>query len=411
MIARVPELAGPTFDYSIDELVTVSVRTYYQAGKTFAILDTEWLSDGKEGAGKHSHTLDPYQLREWQILIALLAIDRPGIDWARILEGAKTVLAPALPSLSSKTIDKFRLLSVEDIDTLPDPQWLLEGVMPLGGLAVLYGPSGSGKTFVALDMALSIAGRQSWLGHDTMPGPVVYAAAEGRGGLKGRIRAWRDSRPDCDLSGFHLLPQAVNMLDEQEVTALLGVLLEVGDPALVVVDTLARSMVGGDENAARDMGLFIASCDRIREATQGTVLVIHHTGKNGDAERGSSALRGACDTMIAQSAEDAVIKLTCDKQKDAEPFAPIYATRVTAGDSCFVAPMAVSAIDGMTANARKVLRELTDTFTDTGATPKQLQNATKLEERTVYRALKTLTERKLTQREGKGKYKAVAKND
>jgi hypothetical protein len=40
-------------------------------------------------------------------------------------------------------------------------------------------------------------------------------------------------------------------------------------PALVVFDTLARSMVGGDENSARDMGQLIDGAEHVRQAGAG----------------------------------------------------------------------------------------------------------------------------------------------
>jgi RecA-family ATPase len=51
-----------------------------------------------------------------------------------------------------------------------------------------------------------------------------------------------------------------------------------------VIDTLARSMAGGDENAAKGVGEFIAAIDRLRG--DHAALVVHHTGKDGDRERG-----------------------------------------------------------------------------------------------------------------------------
>lgn len=49
---------------------------------------------------------------------------------------------------------------------------------------------------------------------------------------------------------------------------------------LIILDTLARCFGGSDENAAKDMGAFIQGCDAIKAATQATVLIIHHSGKD-----------------------------------------------------------------------------------------------------------------------------------
>ena len=58
----------------------------------------------------------------------------------------------------------FRFLTVGEVMKLPDPEWLVAGILPAKSIAQLYGGSGSGKSFVALDMALSVATGRPWLG-------------------------------------------------------------------------------------------------------------------------------------------------------------------------------------------------------------------------------------------------------
>jgi hypothetical protein len=81
-------------------------------------------------------------------------------------------------------------------------------------------------------------------------------------------------------------------------------------------------MAGGDENAVKDVMLVLQAARRIRDDIGAAVLIVHHTGKNGEAERGSSALRAGADTMLKLSAEGKLLRLTVDKQKDAEPAKP-----------------------------------------------------------------------------------------
>jgi RecA-family ATPase len=68
---------------------------------------------------------------------------------------------------------------------------------------------------------------------------------------------------------------------------------------LVVIDTLARAMAGGNENASEDMGAFVRNVDRVRSATSAHTMIVHHSGKNKAAgARGHSSLRAATDTEI-----------------------------------------------------------------------------------------------------------------
>lgn len=58
---------------------------------------------------------------------------------------------------------------------------------------------------------------------------------------------------------------------------------------------------------------------RLREATGATVLVVHHFGWDKERQRGSTALYGACDTVIytERKGKSDVVKVWVDKQKDA----------------------------------------------------------------------------------------------
>jgi hypothetical protein len=90
------------------------------------------------------------------------------------------------------------------------------------------------------------------------------------------------------------------------------------------LDTLARLILGADENSSKEMGEAIRGIDNLRLAFRATVLLIHHTGKDGQLERGSGALRGAADVMIkcSASSDRKEVLIKCDKMKDAEPFRP-----------------------------------------------------------------------------------------
>jgi hypothetical protein len=170
-------------------------------------------------------------------------------------------------------------------------------------------------------MALSIATGQKWQGLEVEQRAVVYIAAEGGSEIGRRTRAWR-IRHQCDRpENFHFLTEPVQLMSEADAACFARELQKLPEPpGLIVIDTLARCLVGGDENSAKDMGLFVAGADALRRATGATVLIIHHVGKSGDT-RGSTSLPGAMDAMIEVKAEGDYLLLSCAKQKDAAPFA------------------------------------------------------------------------------------------
>src|ERR671939_1190480 len=114
--------------------------------------------------------------------------------WVELL--AADALAPDTPERAS------RLLTVEELEQLPAPRWLVHNHLVAETISVLFGPSGGGKTFVAFDLALAIATGQPWLGEPVEAGYVVYATGEGLSGLARRIQAWRDAHTNPCLDRF-----------------------------------------------------------------------------------------------------------------------------------------------------------------------------------------------------------------
>src|SRR5437870_4825889 len=54
------------------------------------------------------------------------------------------------------------LVSADRLDSIPQPEQLIDGVVSLDSLALLYGPSGCGKTLAIGGMGLCIAAELPW---------------------------------------------------------------------------------------------------------------------------------------------------------------------------------------------------------------------------------------------------------
>jgi hypothetical protein len=224
---------------------------------------------------------------------------------------------------------KFYFYPFTEYTQRPEPDWLVQGVLTEHTLAALIGGFSTYKTFLALDLGLSIACGIPWQGHLTKQVPCAYIAAEGGGMMKRRVHAWQKHHGVTDISDFFILPQAAQLLDDDDVAGVIAALLEQGlAGAFVIIDTLARTFAGGNENAQEDMNRYVAAADRIREETGATVLILHHTNKSGEY-RGSSVLPGALDTMMTTEKTADGVRIRCDKQKDFEPFEPILLKKVT----------------------------------------------------------------------------------
>ncbi len=294
------------------------------------------------------------------------------------------------PQTPPPVADRYTLYTAQQMIALPEPPFLIQGVLPSQALAALVGDYASYKTFVALDMALSIAGSRPWLGHTVEPGPALYISAEGSARLGRRIQAWQFGR-GCPLPRTaYFLPQAVQLIKDDEITRLLNSIAALPQsPVFVVIDTLARSMVGYDENANRDMGQFVAAAERIQQATGATVFILHHLtkGSNNTAKtvRGGGSLPAALDTIMEIAATGDTATVKCTKEKDAACFESIqlrkrvvplpYDPRFPGDRTSLVLDLdkspqprkAVRADD----NAAKALAILVEQFGATGATNAQ----------------------------------------
>lgn len=198
---------------------------------------------------------------------------------------------------------------------------LIKGLLDQSAMAVIYGASNSGKTFLVLDFAFHIATGRPWQGRKTSPGLVVYVAAEGGRGIYKRIAALRQ-RFGVDKAPLDIIPCPINLRDSRaDIADLIALIHEAesnhGQPArMVVIDTLSRALAGGDENASTDMGAFVKNADKIREAVNATLCIVHHSGKDqARGARGWSGLRAATDTEI--EVVENTIKVS--KQRDLEP--------------------------------------------------------------------------------------------
>ena len=206
--------------------------------------------------------------------------------------------------------------------------YVVKGLLDLGGMSVVYGNSNTGKTFLALDISFRYGARRNVAGARVRKGAVIYVAAEGGGSVRDRVAAWRAHHqvPSASFIPFALAPCSVDLFSSAADTdALIRVietelakLRDATAPVLVVLDTLARVMAGGNENQPDAMGAVIRNVDRIRAMTGAHVMVVHHTGKEqAKGARGHSSLRAATDTEIEVTGDSGSVRqATVTKQRD-----------------------------------------------------------------------------------------------
>jgi hypothetical protein len=231
--------------------------------------------------------------------------------------------------------DAGNTLTLLRADKIGDPVEtadFVQNLLTAGGASVVYGPSNTGKSFWVLELAASVAtGRPFMDSMEVDQGAVIYFALEGIHGARNRIHALRSCGRLGAESPLYLCFEPLSLLDQKDVERMIAEIKEVerldGVPCkLVIIDTLARAMPGGDENQGKDMGKYVYGKDRIRAETGAHVLSVHHSGKNEDnGARGHSSLRAAMDTEIRVSRPSGglVSLVTVTKQRDLPAINPM----------------------------------------------------------------------------------------
>ena len=216
---------------------------------------------------------------------------------------------------------RFRPIPADTYLKRPRAEWIIKGILPRGKLGMTYGGSGDGKTFAILDMACAIALGIPWQGRKTKQGNVIYICAEGAGGFVSRLEAYaQEYKISKKELGEHLkiIPAAPNFLGKKDFQELLIEINLANDKTdLVIVDTLAQTTTGADENSAKDMNIALKHIEQLSEATHATCHLIHHAGKDETrGARGTSALKAPLDVQFHVSKDGERRVFWVEKLKD-----------------------------------------------------------------------------------------------
>lgn len=241
--------------------------------------------------------------------------------------GARAVQADDFPVLqntgtSAQVPRKSNIRTLAELagDGTPAPGYVVKGLLQRASYGVMYGAPGEGKTFTALDLAYHVAAEKKWLERRVNGGCVLYLAYEGQGGLKKRAQALRQQYGTTDVP-LYVVGANFNLREKQGRQDLGATMADLPTkPVLIIIDTFARALMGGDENSAQDVGAFNAAIEALIQSTGACVLVIHHSGKDASkGARGSSAILGAIDTEI----EVRQGQIVATKQRDVDLGEPV----------------------------------------------------------------------------------------
>lgn len=179
-----------------------------------------------------------------------------------------------------------------------DIPYLVKGLFDRGQIVVIWGAPGSGKTFTSISLSAHVGSGEKWVGRRVKKGRVLYVCAEStRKHLENRVSALKMTYPKLATAEIVFVPVALDLLHGvDDIEDVIRAAKAMDDVAMIVVDTLAVTFGGGNENAPEDMGRYVSNIKRMRDETGAAVLIVHHCGKDeARGMRGHSSLLGATD--------------------------------------------------------------------------------------------------------------------
>jgi len=210
--------------------------------------------------------------------------------------------------------------AAEALQAVPPMRWLVDGLAPATGTALLYGDPGSKKTWSAMHLAVSVAMGADWLGRPVEQGPVLILDEEsGDHRMRRRLaQVMRGLQAPADIPLAYVSLAGFKPADPGDLAEIDGIVANV-QPVLVVVDALA-DVLAGNENSVEDTMPLMQALRRLAEDHHCLVLLIHHNNKAG-AYRGSSAILGAVDVSIQVTSKSSSpnVDFEIAKSRDGEP--------------------------------------------------------------------------------------------
>jgi hypothetical protein len=231
----------------------------------------------------------------------------------------------------------FSLLDAAAIfAALPEPDYLVHGLIRRGSVVLLGGYGSSGKTWLAIDLLLAVGLGGRWLGRfDTKLGHATFLDYEsGTYELRRRLdrcaRGRGVTEPEKALISIACMPDVyMGQGDfEHRIAALAA------ERDLIVIDSLLAASPGVQENeSTMRMGLDVLR--RVAEQTSCTFVVLAHAKKtSGSATkldprevlRGSSAIFDAADGAFVATWSTDKVRVEHVKSRHGKATAPFDVT-------------------------------------------------------------------------------------
>lgn len=221
--------------------------------------------------------------------------------------GEDGTIVPVTPSAVVPR-PRYRVLGPDEIFApLPEAQYTVGGLLRRANLALVVAFGSSLKTWAAVDLLIAVATGGKFLERFDCPAPCPALAVDWESGeeeLRRRIQGDARARGlSFPVAGVHIVTMPDVFFTSPDFEAWLDEIA--ARFKFIVFDSLAAGSLDIDENDARfAKGLQI--CRRVGERQQATIVVLHHSRKDGGEDsderqsvRGTGAIFAAADVVLS----------------------------------------------------------------------------------------------------------------
>ena len=222
--------------------------------------------------------------------------------------------------------------------------WLVDGLIEEGGHTLITGKSGIGKSLFTLNLALSLASQQDFMGHKVnRPLNVTIIQCENsepfmKHRLEKMVEAAPQFKPALGKIGFVYFDgrhdNPAFKLSNPNLDAMIGKINDLYNTDVIIIDPY-KSYAGTVENSNDENRQALDNLFAILNNKVITSLIVHHEGKSNerygtDKARGASAVTDAISNYWSvyrkddKDSDKVHFVVRCEKARNSKKFDDIY---------------------------------------------------------------------------------------
>ena len=235
----------------------------------------------KMGYGLHSRTISTTATTYTQVSATLGKLAKKG--------GSMVAIADHIDPVKLPPILKYtEALAKPECNIIPDE--VVCGVLHRGCKMIISAPSKARKSWTMLELGLSVAGGQYWMGMETVQTPVLYIDFEFLYGLfserRNKILKAKYGDMDIDLPFYELILRGYDATFFAIKTHIEKFCKE-KEIGLIIVDPVYKLADDFDENKAKDVAKLLREFEKLASALNAAIAFAHHFAKGNSNEKGS----------------------------------------------------------------------------------------------------------------------------